>query len=234
MWWADSRRRAHRLKPHPRAIFSHPAALCWPLARSLASLQWAGRSQIVDGGWLWTHRRRSHLRARLRTVYGPSQTTYNGAHRPRTFARLLPLHGPCAHAHASRSWTDLRWRQPADASTSTTTAGASPRRSATRRPLLPMRPIGGSMRRVHVRCGCTSTSGYRVHVCPVTYNTRIRVLERPREFYEAPAHEDRGLSRKFRAKSEVRPKTVRKGSGCARTASTPIRLKMGVGSCGGD
>ena len=137
MWWADPWRRAHRLEPHPRAIFSHPAALRWPLARSLASLQWAGRSQIVDGGWPWTHRRRSHLRARLRTAYGPSQTTYNGAHRPRTFARLLPLHAPCARAHsracASRSWTDLRWRRQAGVSTSTTTTGACPRRSASRR-----------------------------------------------------------------------------------------------------
>ena len=92
--------------------------------------------------------------ARLRTAYGRPQTTYKGALRPRTHACHPPSHAPCARTHyrasASRSCADQRWRPPADASVSTTTACASPRRSATRRLLLPMRIIGGSMRRMRM------------------------------------------------------------------------------------
>jgi hypothetical protein len=76
--------------------------------------------------------------------------------------RLEHTHAMCAHTHyrtrASLSCADQRWRPPADASTSTITAGASPRRSATRRPLSPMRRIIGSMRHAahaHVPYTCT-------------------------------------------------------------------------------
>ena len=70
----------------------------------------------------------------------------------------------CAHTHyracASRSCADQRWRPPADVSTSTIMAGASPRRPATRRPLLPMRPISGAA------CGGACMCHTHVHGSP--------------------------------------------------------------------
>ena len=82
----------------------------------------------------------------------------------------------CTHSlprvRASRSCADQRWRPPADASTSTTTAGASPRRSATWRPLLPMRPIAHRRHRQHMHGhGRGSSKRYvctvyvRHHIC---------------------------------------------------------------------
>jgi hypothetical protein len=69
-------------------------------------------------------------------------------------------------------------------------------------------------------------------VCPVTYNNRIRVLERLLSVYERFTKHRRTRIAvtlvSFARSLTVRPKNVRKGSGRARTTLTPIRLKMGV------
>ena len=157
------------LAPHPLAGPSFPRHILSPRRSALAA---CALVRFTPMGWTAEeHRWRVAVdppqtgppQARLRTAYGRPQTTYKGALRPRTHACHPPSHAPCARTHyrasASRSCADQRWRPPADASTSTTTAGASPRRSATRRLLLPMRRIGGSMRRMRM---CRT----HVHGCP--------------------------------------------------------------------
>ena len=148
------------LAPHPLAGPSFPRHILSPRRSALAA---CALVRFTPMGWTAEeHRWRVAVdppqtgppQARLRTAYDRPQTTYKGALRPRTHACHPPSHTPCARTHyrvcASRSCTDQRWRPPADVSTSTTTAGASRRRSATRRPLSPMRRIGAatSMRRM--------------------------------------------------------------------------------------